>query len=489
MEGRASLGRGNDGGKTPRKRAARAGAAAPEEEEEREATTRESKRQRRSRGGTETGEASNGVATQRRKVEMGKEKAEARARKKEGEEEEEEDEREEEEVEGLTLYELYRRPMLPIEDSSTTTLQIRTLNVELTCPICLGIIRRTMTVMECLHRFCADCISKCLRLSKKKECPTCRVHCSSRRHLRPDPNFDKLIAAIYPNLDEYEAQEASFIEDINKSLNRKALTDSVERGIKRQAAAVRRSSTSGSSSSTPVPSPMNTRRSRRKSSASAEPASPEPFSKSSTTKPTTPSSTTIPSPSATPSSPAASSVPTTTKPPQPQQAPAGTSTGELQHYHMPKRKHQLATKLANNPEFIDFVLYPHPNETQLPVLDKNCLKTNKSATVQKLTQFLAKRIPPLLSSHAAPTSEGMNGNGHYTPENREDSETFLSKVGNHNNFRISILVPTVNPGSTVERNKYVTLERNDTLECIRNTFWDQPADMVLYYSLDTTPQE
>lgn len=57
------------------------------------------------------------------------------------------------------------------------------------------------------------------------------MHCSSRRHLRPDPNFDSLIAAIYPNLDEYEAQEEEFIADINKSLNRKALTESVEKGI------------------------------------------------------------------------------------------------------------------------------------------------------------------------------------------------------------------------------------------------------------------
>ncbi|KAG8086004.1 hypothetical protein GUJ93_ZPchr0010g8788 [Zizania palustris] len=35
---------------------------------------------------------------------------------------------------------------------------------EVQCPICLGIIRKTRTVMECLHRFCRDCIDKSMRL-------------------------------------------------------------------------------------------------------------------------------------------------------------------------------------------------------------------------------------------------------------------------------------------------------------------------------------
>jgi hypothetical protein len=74
-----------------------------------------------------------------------------------------------------------------------------------------------MTVMECLHRFCDDCISKSLRLGKK-ECPTCRVKCSSRRSLRPDVNLDALIARIYPDLDSYEADEDSYIEQVNKTL-------------------------------------------------------------------------------------------------------------------------------------------------------------------------------------------------------------------------------------------------------------------------------
>nr|KYP39529.1 E3 ubiquitin-protein ligase RING2 [Cajanus cajan] len=71
--------------------------------------------------------------------------------------------------------------------------------------ICIGVIRKTRTVMECLHRFCRQCIDKAIRTGKN-ECPTCRAHCASRRSLRDDPNYDALISAIYPDIDKYEAQ-------------------------------------------------------------------------------------------------------------------------------------------------------------------------------------------------------------------------------------------------------------------------------------------
>ncbi|KAG5002302.1 hypothetical protein JHK87_023374 [Glycine soja] len=73
------------------------------------------------------------------------------------------------------------------------------------CPICLGIIRNTRVVMECMHRFCRDCIEKSFRLGNN-ECPACRTHCSSRRSLREDPNFDNLIGLLYSNIDKYEEE-------------------------------------------------------------------------------------------------------------------------------------------------------------------------------------------------------------------------------------------------------------------------------------------
>ncbi|KAI0529729.1 hypothetical protein KFK09_002287 [Dendrobium nobile] len=83
---------------------------------------------------------------------------------------------------------------------------------EVQCPICLGIIRKTRTVMECLHRFCRECIDKSMRLGNN-ECPACRTHCASRRSLRDDPNFDALIAALYPDIDKYEEEELAFHEE------------------------------------------------------------------------------------------------------------------------------------------------------------------------------------------------------------------------------------------------------------------------------------
>jgi E3 ubiquitin-protein ligase RNF1/2 len=69
--------------------------------------------------------------------------------------------------------------------------------------------------MECLHRFCSECIQKCLRVGKN-ECPSCRIHVPSRRSLRPDPNFDALISKIYPDLGAFERYEERMIAAFNK---------------------------------------------------------------------------------------------------------------------------------------------------------------------------------------------------------------------------------------------------------------------------------
>jgi len=141
-------------------------------------------------------------------------------------------------VEGLTLYDMHRDPRPPVVDESSTTIPVRTLNKDLTCPICMNIIHNTLTVMECLHRFCSGCISKSLRMGKK-ECPSCRIPCSSRRNLRPDPNFDSFIKVLYPDLDKYEQQEESRVQQINQEYVAKAVAASVEEGMKRQKQAKR----------------------------------------------------------------------------------------------------------------------------------------------------------------------------------------------------------------------------------------------------------
>eukprot|EP00551_Chaetoceros_affinis_P015069 CAMPEP_0203712238 /NCGR_PEP_ID=MMETSP0091-20130426/69936_1 /ASSEMBLY_ACC=CAM_ASM_001089 /TAXON_ID=426623 /ORGANISM="Chaetoceros affinis, Strain CCMP159" /LENGTH=136 /DNA_ID=CAMNT_0050590209 /DNA_START=274 /DNA_END=684 /DNA_ORIENTATION=- len=72
--------------------------------------------------------------------------------------------------------------------------------------------------MECLHRFCGDCIQKCLRMGMK-ECPSCRVHIPSRRSLRPDKNYDTIMEGIYGDIEVLEAREAKEIKEFNRRNN------------------------------------------------------------------------------------------------------------------------------------------------------------------------------------------------------------------------------------------------------------------------------
>uniref|UniRef100_A0A146M3B0 RING-type E3 ubiquitin transferase n=2 Tax=Lygus hesperus TaxID=30085 RepID=A0A146M3B0_LYGHE len=133
----------------------------------------------------------------------------------------------------LSLYELHRTQQDAITDSTEIAVSPRSLHSELMCPICLDMLKKTMTTKECLHRFCSDCIITALR-SGNKECPTCRKKLVSKRSLRPDPNFDLLIAKIYPSRDEYEAHQVRVLEKLNKSHSQAALMNSINEGIKIQ---------------------------------------------------------------------------------------------------------------------------------------------------------------------------------------------------------------------------------------------------------------
>lgn len=113
----------------------------------------------------------------------------------------------------LNQYELNRIPHEIIYDETEIAISPQILQNELLCPICLDILKKTMTTKECLHRFCHDCIITALR-SGNKECPTCRKKLISKRSLRPDPNFDGIIAKIYPNRAEYDAMHERVLEKL-----------------------------------------------------------------------------------------------------------------------------------------------------------------------------------------------------------------------------------------------------------------------------------
>ncbi|XP_045823874.1 putative E3 ubiquitin-protein ligase RING1a [Trifolium pratense] len=121
------------------------------------------------------------------------------------------------------------------EDEEYVAIKLSEVRKEVQCPICLGIIRKTRTVMECLHRFCRECIDKSMRLGNN-ECPACRTHCASRRSLRDDPNFDAIIAAIYPDIDKYEAEELALHED--ELARHKQFQASIAQTLQRQSEAL-----------------------------------------------------------------------------------------------------------------------------------------------------------------------------------------------------------------------------------------------------------
>lgn len=92
----------------------------------------------------------------------------------------------------LTLYEWYRtpRPVLSgrIERPADSVLQC------FRCAICLETIRKAV-VVECLHRFCEECMERALSMGSG-QCPICRVAIPSRRKLFRDRGFDSLTRAV-----------------------------------------------------------------------------------------------------------------------------------------------------------------------------------------------------------------------------------------------------------------------------------------------------
>eukprot|EP00954_Amorphochlora_amoebiformis_P016200 1269665-Amorphochlora_amoeboformis.AAC.4 len=141
-------------------------------------------------------------------------------------------------------------PVRPADTSSREiSLRVRKLNADFTCPICLGIMRETMTVMECLHRFCKDCIELSIRMGRK-QCPSCRntypiqfhvvrrlTYCNlgtkvpSRRNLRRDVAFDSLILQVYPDIDKATEEQELETKRVIQGHNHKAYADSVRHGF------------------------------------------------------------------------------------------------------------------------------------------------------------------------------------------------------------------------------------------------------------------
>ncbi|CAK4117736.1 unnamed protein product [Aphanomyces euteiches] len=117
----------------------------------------------------------------------------------------------------VNLYDICREPRAPLE----TTLHIpaSSLDEELHCPICTGIICEAQVITACLHRFCTVCIHRHIHnKGKNTVCPVCNTPFTTRRALRPDETFDKLVKMVYGDVDAYEKAEEERIQQNNLEL-------------------------------------------------------------------------------------------------------------------------------------------------------------------------------------------------------------------------------------------------------------------------------
>ncbi|KAF9587533.1 hypothetical protein IFM89_003809 [Coptis chinensis] len=101
------------------------------------------------------------------------------------------------------------------------------------CPICLGIMKETRTLQDCMHRFCRDCIEKEMGLGNN-ECPVCHVRIESRSSLREDIRYNKMILALFGEVEKNEEQAP--VPDKDKSVRGKQTpvtpTDKILRDIR-----------------------------------------------------------------------------------------------------------------------------------------------------------------------------------------------------------------------------------------------------------------
>jgi hypothetical protein len=69
-------------------------------------------------------------------------------------------------------------PFRPVVVGKEMTLVVGALNAELRCPVCLNIIQKATCIIDCLHRFCFECIASAF--SRKRQCPSCRQQLPSQ---------------------------------------------------------------------------------------------------------------------------------------------------------------------------------------------------------------------------------------------------------------------------------------------------------------------
>lgn len=367
----------------------------------------------------------------------------------------------------LSLYELHRTPQEVITDATEIAVSPRSLHSELMCPICLDMLKKTMTTKECLHRFCNDCIITALR-SGNKECPTCRKKLVSKRSLRPDPNFDLLISKIYPSRDEYEAHQERLLTKLSMSHSQASLVNSITEGIKLQSQnRPQRSRKNHEESSNTSNSNGNTENAQNGSSGTA-PAAPKDGSSSMSNPAPSGQSTSNPASVRSTPSPVPSNISSVSKNTSTTKRAKSILTSERSEESessdgRTEGENSMDTEGEGeplNPNEIELVFKPHPtemtgdNQLMRALRDSSVryLKTTANASVDHLSKYLAMRLTL-------------------------DLDAELPEAYRLLNFCIYV-APA--PG------QFVPLAGSQTLRQINDKFWKVNKPLEMYYSWKKT---
>lgn len=298
----------------------------------------------------------------------------------------------------------------------------RMINSELTCPICLGIIRNCTTVMECLHRFCLACIEKSLRLGRK-QCPSCRVACPSRRNLRQDTNFDALVAKIYPDIRKAEATLQRMTLSVINAQNHGAFAKAMEDGMLKQKEKSKRGYVEASPQPlrSSVSSPAESGESRKRNGSSSSSSSNSNSNNSSSSSNSN-----------------------------------GSSSSEVN----PAEESLPLSALSKDIQVrssISLILRKRADSLEVATLTKCCIRTSRLLTIEQLQRYLSLKLESK-NTLVVSLTDGLTGNNN----NNNSSDNNNNNENNNNN-----------------NNK---LEANLTLGAVEGTLWKQPAPMVLFYA-------
>ncbi|XP_030202213.1 E3 ubiquitin-protein ligase RING2-A [Gadus morhua] len=357
----------------------------------------------------------------------------------------------------LSLYELHRSPQEAILDSTLVAVSPRSLHSELMCPICLDMLKNTMTTKECLHRFCSECIVTALR-SGNKECPTCRKKLVSRRSLRRDANFDALISKIYPSRREYDAHQERVLERLSRLHNKEALSSSIEKGLQEQARS------RGQRVKKPTQESDNTTFSGGEENGDAHshlshdsahlPQDPSPLAQE-------------PAPFLGP--PPQDSAPLEAGPSskRPRLSDGGSSPPVVEAGSLPRRLRE------GSASEIELVFRPHPQLVSCQEYSQTrYVKTTANATVDHLSKYLALRIAleerrsRQVEEEEAAQEEGRGGGG------GGGGGSILTDVSEK---QYTIYTPT--------GGQFSTLNGSLTLELVNEKYWKIRKPLELYYAI------